>query len=515
MTLTGPRWSGPSLGGLTLRALRRHPERIAFVSDSGSLTYAAAEDLIARFQHVLAARGLRKGDRIAVLGGNSAEAWCAGAAAQASGMAVSSLHPMGSLDDQLFQLADLDAAACIVDVRGRAERAAALGASGVPVFTLCGNESGPDLWADAHAAGAVTAKDLADGDDPALISYTGGTTGRPKGALRHNAAAVAIAHGVVTDFEIPFGARYLTAAPITHVAGTKVLPVLLRGGTVFLHNGFDPARLLAAVERERITMVLAVPTMIYALLDHPDFDGTDLSSLELLLYGAAPMSPARLDEGLERLGPVFSQLYGQTECYPITALHRQEHLDPGLRGSCGAPGANVQVTLLDPDGNPVPTGEPGEICARGPAAMAEYWRRPELTAQATAHGWLHTGDVARADDRGYLTIVDRIKDMIISGGFNVFPREVEDALTSHSAVAAAAVFGIADEKWGEAVTAAVVLRPGATATAGELIQHVRERKGTVQAPKAVRFYESFPATAVGKIDKRALRREWPEASAPA
>jgi fatty-acyl-CoA synthase len=212
---------------------------------------------------------------------------------------------------------------------------------------------------------------------------------------------------------------------------------------------------------------------------------------------------------------VFSQLYGQTECYPITALHRQEHLDPGLRGSCGAPCANVQVTLLDPDGDPVPTGEPGEICARGPAAMAEYWRRPELTAQATAHGWLHTGDVARADDRGYLTIVDRIKDMIISGGFNVFPREVEDALTSHSAVAAAAVFGIADEKWGEAVTAAVVLRPGATATAEELIQHVRERKGAVQAPKAVRFYESFPATAVGKIDKRALRREWPEASAPA
>jgi fatty-acyl-CoA synthase len=506
--MTDDLWSVPTIGALTLRALRRHPDRIAFVGDSGPLSYAATVDLIGRFQHVLAAHGFSAGDRIAVLAGNSAEAWCVGMAAQASRMMVSWLHPLGSLDDQLYQLADLDATACVVDVHGRAERAAALAQGNVPVLALGRNDIAPDLLAEAYTAGAVTARDVGRAEDFSLVSYTGGTTGRPKGVARQNAGLSAMAYGIASDFEIPFQARYLTAAPITHVAGTKVLPVLLRGGTVFLHNGFDPTRLLATIERERITMALAVPTMVYALLDHPDFDRTDLSSLELLLYGAAPMSPARLDEGLERIGPVFSQLYGQTECYPISALRREEHKDPSLRGSCGAPVATVEVALIDADGNVAVNGEAGEICARGAATMTEYWRQPELTAAAFAGGWLHTGDIARADERGYLTIVDRIKDMIISGGFNVYPREVEDALSSHPAVAAAAVFGRPDDKWGEAVAAAVILRPGATATSEDLIAHVRERKGSVQAPKALRFFEAFPTTSVGKIDKKSLRADW-------
>jgi fatty-acyl-CoA synthase len=324
---------------------------------------------------------------------------------------------------------------------------------------------------------------------------------------RHPAVAHIMTIGTTTDFEIPFDARYLAVAPITHVAGTKVLPVLQRGGTVHLQDGFDPGRFLRTVQDERITMTLAVPTMVYALLDHPDLDRTDLGSLELLLYGASPMSPTRLAEGIARIGPVFSQLYGQTECYPITVLRRAEHADPTLEGSCGVPVSTVEIALLDAEGNPVAPGEPGEICARGPAVMEEYWRKPELTAETFAHGWLHTGDVARMDERGYLTIVDRTKDMIISGGFNVFPREVEDALTSHDAVAIAAVFGRPDEKWGEAVTAAVVLRPGATATPEELTAHVRERKGAVQTPKSVHILDSLPTTAVGKIDKKALRAD--------
>jgi fatty-acyl-CoA synthase len=211
---------------------------------------------------------------------------------------------------------------------------------------------------------------------------------------------------------------------------------------------------------------------------------------------------------------VFSQLYGQTECYPISVLRRADHADPSLMGSCGIPVSTVDVTLLDGDGNEVPPGEPGEICVRGPGVMEEYWKKPGLTAETFAHGRLHTGDVARADERGYLTIVDRTKDMIISGGFNVFPREVEDALSSHAAVAMAAVFGIVDEKWGEAVTAAVVLRPGATATPEELVRHVRDLKGAVQTPKAVHVLDQLPTTAVGKIDKKALRKDLaPDATA--
>jgi fatty-acyl-CoA synthase len=508
---TGPLWSGTTVGSLVLRTLRRYPDRAAFVSDTGTLTYAGAVELIGRMQAALAARGLRRGDRVGLLAANSAEAWCAGMAVQASGMATSWLHPMGSLDDQLHQLADLDAAACIVDATRYSARGGELaaGAGDLPVLGLgpapAGADFGPDLLT---AAGTGTARDVARAEDIALVNYTGGTTGRPKGVMRrHPAVTHIMAIGTTVDFEIPFDARYLAVAPITHVAGTKVLPVLQRGGTVHLQDGFDPGRVLATVARERITMTLAVPTMVYALLDHPDLDRTDLSSLELLLYGASPMSPTRLAEGIARIGPVFSQLYGQTECYPISVLRRAEHADPSLEGSCGVPISTVEVTLLDPEGAPVPPGEPGEICARGPGVMEEYWRKPELTAETFRHGWLHTGDVARMDERGYLTIVDRTKDMIISGGFNVFPREVEDALTGHPAVAVAAVFGVPDEKWGEAVTAAVVLRPGATTTPEELSAFVRERKGAVQAPKAVHVVEALPTTAVGKIDKKALRAQ--------
>ncbi|GAA5164453.1 AMP-binding protein [Pseudonocardia eucalypti] len=509
---SGPLWPGPTIGTLTLRALRRYPDRIAFAEDSGQLSYGGAAELIGRFQRVLEARGLRRGDRVGLLAGNTAQAWCAGMAVQASGMATSWLHPLGSVDDQLYQLADLGAAACIVDADRFPERTGVLAekAGDVPVLGLGGGGVAvPDLMAEVEKAGAATACDLAQPDDIGLVNYTGGTTGRPKGVLRRQSGVPWIMSlGTALDFEIPVAGRYLAVAPITHVAGTKVLPVLSLGGTVHLQTGFDPERALATIARERISMSLMVPTMIYALLDHPALDRADLSSLELLLYGAAPMSPTRLAEGIERMGPVFSQLYGQTECYPISVLRRAEHSDATLAGSCGSPVSGVSVALLDPEGNPVPPGEPGEICARGPGVMEGYWRQPELTEATFAHGWLHTGDVARADERGYLTIVDRTKDMIISGGFNVFPREVEDALTSHQAVAMAAVFGVSDEKWGEAVTAAVVLRPGAEVTEEELARHVRERKGAVQTPKSLRFVNTLPTTAVGKIDKKALRATW-------
>jgi fatty-acyl-CoA synthase len=504
----GPPWTSPTFGSVVLRALRRYPQRVAFISDTGRLTYAGCLDLIGGLQRVLAAHGLRRGDRVGLLAGNSAEAWCAGTAVHLNGMATSYLHSMGSLEDHLFQLTDFDVAACVVDARRRGERGTALAArcGDVAVLGLGPSEFGPDLLAQAAAVGESRPRDLARPEDIAEVRYTGGTTGQPKGAMRrHPALTHLMSVGTLADFEIPFGASYLAAAPITHAAGLMVVPVLQRGGTVHLHDGFDPGRFLETIERERITMSLVVPTMAYALLDHPDLDSTDTSSLEVLHYGAAPMSPTRLAEGIERIGPVFAQLYGQTECYPISVLRRADHADPSLQGSSGVAVDTIDVTLLDRDGNPVAVGEGGEICARGPAVMEEYWRKPELTAEVFTHGWLHTGDVARMDKRGYLTIVDRTKDMIISGGFNVFSREVEDALTSHDAVAMAAVFGQPDEKWGEAVTAAVVLRPGATATPEELTAHVRELKGPVHAPKSVHLLNALPTTAIGKVDKKALR----------
>jgi fatty-acyl-CoA synthase len=337
----------------------------------------------------------------------------------------------------------------------------------------------------------------------ATINYTGGTTGTPKGALRRNPAAVALlATATLTDFEIPDRPRYLAVAPISHVGGTKLLPVLIRGGTVHLAQAFTPEEVLRVIARERISMTLLVPTMIYALLDHPDLEHTDTSSLELLLYGAAPISRSRLVEGLHRLGPVFSQLYGQTECYPICLLRRGDHADPDLLSSCGAPVTTCSVRLLDDDGHEVPVGEIGEISARSPAAMDEYWKIPDTRLD----GRLRTGDLAWSDDRGFLHLADRKKDMIISGGFNVYPREVEDALESHPDVAAAAVVGVPDERWGEAVTATVVLRPGAATTPEELLAHVRALKGPVQTPKRIRLAAALPLTALGKVDKCSLRQ---------
>lgn len=514
-TTHAPSWSpvhsAATIGDLTLRVLRRYPDRTAFSSATGSLTYRAAADLIGRFQRSFAARGLRRGDRIALLAGNRAEAWCACIAVQASGMTPSWLHPMGSLPDHLFQLADLDAAACIVDASGHSERAAELAdrCGDVRVFGLGASTAAPDLLAEAYTMGVGAAQDLATIDDIAMINYTGGTTGQPKGVVRrHHSHTYQAFFGTLADFEIPYGARYLAAAPITHVAGTKVLPVLARGGTIYLNDGFDAGHILKTIAQERITMSLMVPTMIYGLLDHPDLERADLTSLELLLYGASPMSPHRLREGFARIGPVFSQLYGQTECYPIAVLGRDDHADATLEGACGVPVSTVQTILLHRDGRPAPPGETGEICVRGAAVMDEYWRRPDLTAEAFADGWLHTGDLAHSDDRGYLTIVDRTKDMIISGGFNVYPREVEDALTGHPAVSAAAVFGVADDKWGESVTAAVVLRPHSTVTSNELIAHVRAVKGALHSPKDIRIVDVLPMTAVGKIDKRRLRTNW-------
>ena len=502
--------NGPTVGGQALRALARYPDRVAFVSASGSLTYAAALDLIGRFQAVFAAKGLGRGDRIAVLTANRADSWCAGVAAQANAMSITWLHPLGSLDDQVDQIVDGECSALLVDaasflLRGGEIVSRTQGLKAV--FTLGPAEYGLDLAAVAAGVGAANARDVARPDDIAILNYTGGTTGKSKGALRNHAQNAGYSTAILADFELPAAPKYLVVAPMSHVAGTKVLPTLMRGGTVYLMKGFDPAELLATIAREKINFTLLVPTMIYVLLDHPDLDRTDLSSLELLLYGASPMSPTRLVEGLERIGPVFSQLYGQTECYPISVLRKGDHdkARPELFASCGFPISSVAVQILDDADQPVAPGEPGEICVRAGHAVGSYWKRPEQTEELFRSGWLHTGDIARMDERGYMYILDRKKDMIVSGGFNIYPRDVEDALSSHASVAVAAVVGAPDPKWGETVVAMVVARPGARPDAEELIRLVKEKKGAAHAPKRVEFVDSLPMTAVGKVDKKVLR----------
>ena len=287
---------------------------------------------------------------------------------------------------------------------------------------------------------------------------------------------------MMAEWEWPNPPRVLTCAPLSHSGAALALPALLKGGTMLVLPGFEPVAVMQAIQEHRINCTLVVPTMIYALLDHPRFGEFDLSSLETVFYGASSISPARLKEAIERIGPVFSQFYGQAEVpMVITLLRKSEHDVNDLRrlASCGRPTPWAHVSLLDAEDRPVPDGEPGEICVRGPLVFDGYRNNPELNAATFRGGWHHTGDVAVRDPGGFLRIVDRTKDMIVSGGFNIYPREIEDILSEHPAVAQAAVIGMPHPKWGEAVTAVVVLRPGLDVTAEVSDRHGRRTEGLV------------------------------------
>jgi fatty-acyl-CoA synthase len=345
-------------------------------------------------------------------------------------------------------------------------------------------------------------------DDQRAAGYTGGTTGRPKGVVISQETMGFLVTAMLNHWQWPRELRFLVSTPMSHAAGAILPPMLVQGGSAVIMRGFDAGAWLQAVEQHRITAALLVPTQLYRILDHPRLARSDLSSIETIFYGAAPCSPSRLAEAVGIFGPVFMQFYGQSEAPMTVCILRREDHDPARPerfASCGKPIPGIEVQLLDEQGREVAIGEPGEICVRGPLVMTGYRNRPEETAAALADGWLHTGDVAKKDDEGYLYIVDRRKDMIVSGGFNVFPKEVEDALTLHESVAQAAVIGVPDPDWGEAVKAFVIRREGMTVSGDELAAFVREKKGPVYAPKAIEFVESLPVSPLGKVDKKALR----------
>jgi len=499
---------------IVLAALRRFPDRVAFREDGREVTYARIADLLARWIAVLRRCGLERGEGVGVLSPNRHEVWLGQTAAPFAGGRFTALHPLGSLDDHRYACDEAELRVLIVDPI-YAERAGALAdkcASVETVLTLGPASIGEDVIA---LADSVTPAPLDAGphgpEDITWLLYTGGTTGIPKAAMLPERALAQMVYSVLSGWDLPREKRYLASAPISHAAGMLITPVLLSGGTVVLHRSFDPARWLATVAAERITLSLLVPTMIYAVLDHADLERTDLRSLETIMYGASPISPTRLAEGIRRIGPVFCQLYGQTESTGVgTALWRAQHLIDDLHRltSCGMPIPGARVAVLDDEAQPVADGTPGEICVQGASVMQGYWKQPDLTAAALQDGWLRTGDMAIRDEQGLFFIVDRKKEMIVSGGFNVFPREIEDVLSTHPAVSVAAVIGVPDDKWGEAVKALVVAKPGVPVDAAELIALVRDRKGPVYAPKSLELVDTLPITPVGKLDKKVLRERY-------
>jgi fatty-acyl-CoA synthase len=367
-------------------------------------------------------------------------------------------------------------------------------------------------WLDRHG-GEPEPVAVAD-DDLCMLAGTGGTTGRPKGVrlTGHNMETAT----ALTLMSYPFGdrPRYLALAPLTHSAGVLTFPIMAKGGETVIMPAPDLGEFLRLVQRHRITHAFLPPTVIYGLLDHPALDSTDLSSLRCLWYGAAPMSPTRLTEALRRIGPVMGQLFGQTEApNMIATLAPADHFLPdgsiatARLSSAGRPSPLTTVAIMDKSGNLLPPGQRGEIVVRGPLVMAGYHDNPEATAEVSKHGWHHTGDIGYLDEDNYLYIVDRAKDMIITGGFNVYSAEVEQALRAHAAVQDSAVVGLPDDKWGERVTAVVQLRNAKHAEPTELTAFVKERLGSVKTPKQIEIWPDLPRSKVGKILKAEIRDE--------
>ncbi len=355
------------------------------------------------------------------------------------------------------------------------------------------------------------------GDDLAAVYYTGGTTGRPKGVMISHANLVSSALGTsATEHFLLPGGRLLHTAPMFHLAdGAAWVARNLVGGTHVIVPGFVPAVVAAAIEQHQVTDALLVPTMVQMLVDSPDTERYDLSSLRRVVYGASPISEAVLDRAAKRLPTAeFTQLYGMTELSPVcTILTPDDHGRDGLRRSAGRAAPHGEVRIVDPTDRVLPPHSVGEIVARGPHVMLGYWNRPDETAAALRGGWMHTGDGGFLDENGYLFVVDRIKDMIVSGGENVYSAEVENALARHAAVGSCAVIGVPDDEWGERVHAVVVLMPGAAATAAELRTHCRELIAGYKCPRSVEFVDALPISAAGKVLKRELRaRHWDAAA---
>ena len=499
---------------LVLWALGRYPERIAIVDGDRRLTYREVADRVSQLSGVFSEIGIARGNGLMVLSGNVAEALLVGVAARVVGGWQGALHPMGSASDHAFIVTDSESRALVFDPSYEEHAAELL--QRVPnlqhAFSLGPTSTGEDLLAAAERHTVRELVAVPEADDLCTLAYSGGTTGQPKGVMQSHRTVVEMTKLICLGWQLPPEIRFLATTPISHAAACLVLPAWLQGGAVVLQERFDPESFCRIVDEEQITLTFLVPTMLYALLDHPATSTARLSSLQTVMYGAAPMAPTRLREALDALGPIFVQLYGQAEApATVTTLRKEEHdiNRAELFGSCGQPLPGVSVELHDDDDNEVPHGEVGEICVRGSIVSDGYWKRPELTAETFRNGWLHTGDMATRDADGYLYIVDRKKDMIISGGFNVFPREIEDVLISHPDVAMAAVIGIPDERWGEAVTALVVGRPGTHPDPRELIELVRERKGPVYAPKSLEIVDALPLTGIGKADRKAIRaRYW-------
>jgi acyl-CoA synthetase (AMP-forming)/AMP-acid ligase II len=482
------------IGSWTARRARKTPDRVAVVYAGREWTYAELHERVLRLAHALRGLGVARGDRVAFLGPNHPAFLETLFAAGTLGAVFVPLNTRLAGPELADQLADSGTAVLIHAPQH----------AGVPAPHVIALDSGyEDLLA---SAGTEPIDEPVSLDDSCIIMYTSGTTGRAKGAVLRHGNITWNSVNVLVDADLGSDEVTLISAPLFHTAGLNMncLPTLLKGGRVLLEPAFDPRRTLDLVARHRVTLMFGVPAMFNAIADEPGFATADLSSVRTLMCGGAPVPEATIRRYLDR-GLAFVQGYGMTEASAGTLLlDRAQAL--ARAGSAGVPHFFTDVRVARPDGTEAAPGERGEVIVQGPNVMAGYWGRPEATAEVfTDGGWFHSGDVAVTDEDGYVFVVDRIKDVIISGGENIYPAEVENALVAHPAVADAAVIGVPDDKWGEVGRAIVVLRPGLRAEPAELFEFLLGRIAKYKIPKSYRFVEQLPRTPTGKILRKNLR----------
>ncbi|MGW4205944.1 AMP-binding protein, partial [Streptomyces sp. NPDC004726] len=383
---------------------------------------------------------------------------------------------------------------------------------GLRTLVYCGEGPVPEGmvgYEDLVAAAEPVEDVRRGGDEVALLLYTGGTTGLPKGVMASHRSLLTSTFGsMLTNRSVRPGSVTLVTAPLFHIAAfCSWYNQSVVGGTLVFLPVFTPDGFLDAVQRHRVTTCILVPVMVQMVCEHPEFDSYDVSGLETVTYGGAGSPQSLLHRAMKAFPQArFTQGYGMTETGVLTMLVHEDHLAGGPRlRSVGRSTPSVEVSVVGPDGGVLEPGEVGEVVTRGGHVMAGYWGKPEQTAEVLRDGWLHTGDGGYLDEEGYLYIVDRLKDMIITGGENVYSAEVENAVASHPDVASCAVIGVPDEEWGERVHAVVVLRPGRTSTGQEIRAHAKALIAGYKAPRSVEFVDALPMSAAGKILKRELR----------
>ncbi|MXR50384.1 AMP-binding protein [Halovenus sp. WSH3] len=508
-----------TLRALFEAALDKYAERDAITVDGETATYAELDRRANAVAHGLVERGVEREDRVALLMSNRLEFVIADLALCKAGATRLPLNDMLTAEEFRYMLDDAGAGTVVAGPQF-VETVADLAGELPELETVIGVSDGPSLPEGVEAFDALDGSAVdppqrpVDGDHIQGHYYTGGTTGKPKGVLQTHESMALNQYAHIAELGVSGDETLLLLTPLPHSAGLFLWAGLLTGAHAIIEEEFEPGTALHAIEDHGVTWTFMVPTMIYRLLDHDALDSTDTSSLSTLVYGAAPMTPARLREGIDAFGPVFLQFYGQTEVPNlITTFGKQEHARAVESGpeerlsSAGTVCLTSEVKIVDiQTGEELPPGEEGEILATAPYAMEEYFQRPEKTAETITDGWVHTGDVGKRDEDGYVYLLDRESDVIITGGMNVYSTEVEEAIAGHPDVAEVAVIGVPHDEWGEAVHA-VVVADGVGA--GEIRSYADERLADYKTPKSVEFVEEIPKTPYGKHDKVALRdRHW-------